>query len=58
MEKFLILNLLSQTFLHVVHIDDDPSDPLLVEATHLLTPEEVSHNCCHLQLVGWPITLV
>ena len=58
METFLILNLLSQTFLHVVHIDDDPSDPLLVEATHLLTPEEVSHNRCHLQLVGLPITLV
>ena len=58
METNLILNLLSQTFLHVVHIDDDPSDPLLVEATHLLTPEEVSHNCCHLQLVGLPITVV
>ena len=58
METNLILNLLSQTFLHVVHIDDDPGDPLLVEATHLLTPEGVSHNCCHLQLVGLPITVV
>ena len=58
METNLILNLLSQTFLHVVHIDDDPGDPLLIEAAHLFTPEEVSHNCCHLQFVGLTIILV
>ena len=41
--------LLSQPLLHVVHIDDHPGHSLLVQAAHLLAPEEVGDDCCHLK---------
>ena len=38
-----------------MHINDDPRDTLLVQATHLFAPQEVSDYCGHLRHFRWQL---